>query len=138
MRTGAQIQSRARRGERGVTIILVVVGMAFLVLAIAALAIDIVALYTASNEARHAASAAALAGAKVLANSGTTSDTSVPLVAAQTQATMVATAVATQSKIGGIQITAGQVAVSFPNATLLSGATNPQVSVTVSPTNVPT
>lgn len=138
MRMRPQIESRARRGERGVTIILVVVGMAFLVLAIAALAIDIVALYTASNEARHAASASALAGAKALANSGTTSDTSVPLGTAQAQATTVATAVATQSKIGGIPITAGQVTVSFPNATSPNGATNPQVSVTVSPTNVPT
>ena len=137
MRIDAQVRSRDRRGERGVTIILVVVGMAFLVLAIAALAIDIVALYTASNEARHAASAAALAGAKVFANSGVTSDTSIPSGAGslvQTQAKNVAKAVATQSKIGGIPIIDTQVSVSFTNA----GTANPQVSVTVSPTSVPT
>jgi hypothetical protein len=138
MKGKKQIEFRHRRRERGVTIILVVFGMAVLVLAIAALAIDIVALYTASGEAKHVASAAALAGAKVLANTGITSDTNVNQVTAQTQARNVAIAVATQSKIGGIPITAGQVNVTFPNAGTLSGAVNPRVSVTVTPTNVPT
>jgi hypothetical protein len=134
MRGKIQIEFRNHRQERGVTIILVVFGMAFLILAIAALAIDIVALYTASGEAKHVASASALAGAKLLANSGITSDTSITQATAQTQARNVAIAVATQSKIGGIPITTAQVNVTFPNA----GTINPRVSVTVTPTNVPT
>jgi hypothetical protein len=142
MRGKAQIVFCNRRRERGVTIILVVFGMAFLILAIAALAIDIVALYTASGQAKHVASASALAGAKVLANSGVTSDTNIlllpPTAPAPTQATNVVIAVATQSKIGGIPITAGQVNVTFPNAGTPGGAINPRVSVTVTPTNVPT
>ncbi len=50
--------------------------MLFVVGAMAALSIDVVTLYTARSEAQLVADAAALAGARVLANSGVTSDTS--------------------------------------------------------------
>jgi type II secretory pathway pseudopilin PulG len=61
-----------RKQERGQTLLLVVVAMAVLV-GMAALAIDIATLYTAHNETRRAAEAAALAGAQAIASSGITS-----------------------------------------------------------------
>ncbi len=58
--------------ERGVTLLVTVVSMIPL-LGMAALAIDIVTLYTASGEAQKAADAGALAGAKAFVTSGFTS-----------------------------------------------------------------
>lgn len=132
--------SRSRRNERGITIILVAVSMVFMIMALAAIAIDIVALYTARSQASHAADAAALAGAKTLANSGMTSDqpNTILQTAAQTLATQVATSVAKQNKIGGQTVTSGQVSVSFPNAGQASFEVSPQVSVTVERTDLPT
>jgi Flp pilus assembly protein TadG len=66
-----------RRDERGQTLLLVVVAMSVL-LGMAALAIDIATLYTASNETRRTAEAAALAGAQAIANSGITSGYAIP------------------------------------------------------------
>lgn len=63
---------RNRVHERGQTLLLVVVAMSVL-LGMAALAIDIATLYTAHNEARRAAEAAALAGAQAIASSSFTS-----------------------------------------------------------------
>ncbi|HEX8817623.1 MAG TPA: pilus assembly protein TadG-related protein [Terriglobales bacterium] len=60
-----------RRGERGQTIILVAISIVALI-AVSALAIDVVTLYVASSEIKHAADAAALAGAMGIANSGAT------------------------------------------------------------------
>jgi uncharacterized membrane protein len=65
---------RERNTEQGVIITLVAVFMLFVIGAMAALAIDVVTLYTARSEAQLAADAAALAGARVLANSGATSE----------------------------------------------------------------
>ncbi len=48
--------------------------MLFVVGAMAALSIDVVTIYTARSEAQLAADSAALAAARVLANSGATSD----------------------------------------------------------------
>jgi len=67
-----QIVRPFRRRERGVTILLVAVAMMAL-LAMAALAIDIVTLYVSEGEAQRVADAAALAGAKVFVSSGFTS-----------------------------------------------------------------
>ena len=53
------------RNERGVTLLLVAVAM-FTILAMAALAIDVVTLYVGRAEAQTAADAAAMAGAKFL------------------------------------------------------------------------
>jgi hypothetical protein len=121
-----------------VTIILVAVTMVFMIMALAAIAIDVVALYTARSEANHAAAAAAMAGAKTLANSGMTSDpTNANLqTAAKALATQIATTVATQNKIGGQLITTPTV--SFPNLAQPSFVVAPQVAVTVQRTDLPT
>src|ERR1700733_12243833 len=62
---------RQHRREHGQTIILVAVSLVSL-LAMAALAIDVVTLYVASSQIQRAADAAALAGAKAIADSGFT------------------------------------------------------------------
>ena len=65
------ILSRRRHHERGQTIILVAISLVSL-LAMAALAIDVVTLYAARSEIQRAADAAALAGAKAIADSSIT------------------------------------------------------------------
>ena len=62
-----------RAKDRGIVILLVAVVLLFVVGAMAALSIDVVTFYTARSEAQMAADGAALAGARVLANSGLTS-----------------------------------------------------------------
>jgi len=62
---------RQRPHERGQTILLVAISLVSL-LAMAALAIDVVTLYAARSEIQRAADAAALAGAKAVADSGIT------------------------------------------------------------------
>src|SRR5262249_30602660 len=78
-----QVLSRRRHAERGQTMIFVAISIVSL-LAMAALAIDIVTLYVARSEIQRAADAAALAGAKALADSGVTSllltDANVPII----------------------------------------------------------
>ena len=80
--------------------------MLFVLGAMAALAIDVVTFYTARSEAQLAADGAALAGARVLANSGATSDTTGTLLASvessSGSAQTVATQVATQNVVGGV------------------------------------
>jgi Flp pilus assembly protein TadG len=66
-----KIISRQRPYQRGQTMVLVAISLVSL-LAMAALAIDIVTLYAARSEIQRAADAAALAGAKALADSGIT------------------------------------------------------------------
>jgi Flp pilus assembly protein TadG len=66
-----KVLSRRRHHERGQTILLVAISMVSL-LAMAALAIDIVTLYVARSEIQRAADAAALSGAKAIADSGFT------------------------------------------------------------------
>ena len=115
--------------------ILVAVGLSFMILAMAALAIDLVALYSAHNDARLAADAAALAGAKAIAKSGYTTDQgTIPWTTIQPIAAAIATTAATQNKIAGQPILAGNVTVNIPTP---SNPTNPQVSVTVTATGVP-
>ena len=60
--------------EQGIVIALVAAFMLVVIGAMMALSIDVVTFYTARSEAQLAADAAALAGARVLANSGITSD----------------------------------------------------------------
>jgi hypothetical protein len=67
----SDILPRRCHPERGQTIILVAISLVSL-LAMAALAIDIVTLYAARSEIQRAADAAALAGAKAIADSGIT------------------------------------------------------------------
>src|SRR5580700_595295 len=63
--------SRERERQRGQTIVLVAISLVAL-LAMAALAIDVVTLYVARSEIQRAADAAALAGAKAIADSSVT------------------------------------------------------------------
>ncbi len=113
---------------------LVAVVMLFVVGAMAALSIDVATIYTARSEAQLAADGAALAGARVLANSGATSDpTGTVLASAESSgglAITVATQVAQNDLVGGA--TPG-VAVSFGGT-----PTNPTVTVRVQNTNLPT
>jgi putative Flp pilus-assembly TadE/G-like protein len=104
-RTKLRTNSR-RNSEKGIIITLVAVFILFVVGAMAALAIDVVTFYTARSEAQAAADGAALAGARVLANSGITSDPSGALLAAgRNLASAVATQAANQNKVGGIFVT---------------------------------
>src|ERR1700745_3997765 len=92
----------ARNGERGVTMLLMVIAM-FSMLAIVALAIDVITLYSARSEAQRAADSAALAGAKMMGDMGVTTDPtiSVPTVPQIDAATKAARDVAIQASIAG-------------------------------------
>ena len=70
--TRNKISLQRRHGERGQTIILVAVSIISL-LAMAALAVDVITLYVAKGQIQHAADAAALAGAKAFVESTVTS-----------------------------------------------------------------
>lgn len=136
--------ARCRRGERGQTILLVAVSMVSL-LAMAALAIDVVTLYVARTEVQRAADAAALVGAKAIADSGVTSlppgDPSLPdaITLAQSMATAVVLAM-----VNAPTLISNPVAGSPP--TLVGGVptfnftlnNNPTVTVTLQQTNLPT
>src|SRR6267143_7317267 len=141
-----------RRGERGVTMVLVALSMVA-ILAMAALSIDVVTLYLANAEAQRSADTAALAAARVLSLTGMTGDPANspagginPWQQACTLATSVAKAVATQNTMGGIALLPGQVTVTFPNnsdTTHCTGTTaefgvNPLVTVKVQRTDLPT
>ncbi|HMD15985.1 MAG TPA: pilus assembly protein TadG-related protein [Terriglobales bacterium] len=119
-------------------ITLVAVVMLFVVGAMAALSIDVVTFYTARSEAQLAADGAALAAARVLANSGATSDpTGTLLASVETPttgiATTVAVQVAVQNQVGGTNVAASQVAVGFGGT-----YTNPTVTIVVQVLNLPT
>src|ERR1039457_5345350 len=96
-----------RPGERGVTMVLVALAM-IAIIAMAALSIDVITLYLAREEAQRAADAGALAAARVISISGLTGD---PTDSANlwqaicngstSPASQAATAVATQSAVGG-------------------------------------
>ena len=102
--------------------------MLFVIGAMAALSIDVVTLYTARSEAQLAADAAALAGARVLANSGATSDTTDASMAnAETLASAVALQVGQQSQVGGRDLIAanGEVVVVSFTGTVANPCTAP-------------
>jgi len=129
-----------RKNQRGIVITLVAVFMLGVVGAMAALSIDVVTIYTARSEAQLAADAAALAAARVLANSGATSDTTGTVLAnvetATTGlATTVAIQVAEQNQVGGAYLTSANI-----TAVIFAGTppTNPTVTVSVQVTNLPT
>jgi hypothetical protein len=130
-------QTMSRHGrENGVVILMVAVVLLFVVGAMAALAIDVVTLYTARSEAQLAADGAALAGARVLANSGLTSTTAGPF-AAETLATTIATQVATDNEVGGRKLLPAEVVVTF-NDTDPTFVINPRVTVKTGRTDLPT
>jgi hypothetical protein len=124
-----------RRGERGQTIILVAVSLVTL-LAMAALAIDVVTLYVARGEMQRAADAAALAGAKAFVDSGVTSDpTNASRQAlAQTMATQVIRDILLQNRVSGV----GPSQVAGSPAFDFTRPGNPQVTVSIQRTNLPT
>lgn len=126
-----------RERERGVTILLVAVAMV-VVLAMAALAIDVVTLYVARTEAQRAADAAALAGAKAFVSVGFTSSlpgfssTDVCGTGSSGAVNQQAVAAAVQNLISGVPATVQAISCN------VSQAENPQVTVTVQRTNLPT
>jgi len=127
-----------RKGEGGVIILLVAVFMLFVVGAMAALSIDVVTFYTTRSEAQLAADAAALAGARVLANSGMTTFPANPALVlnAETLAISIANQVATHNLVGGRNLVApAEVTVTIDDITAPS---NPRVTVQTKRTDVPT
>jgi hypothetical protein len=144
MRIKQNISGQKR--EQGIIITLVAVFMLGVIGAMAALSIDVVTIYTARSEAQLAADSAALAGARVLANSGMTSNTNGGMTSnAEAFALAVATQVAASNAVGGRLLnsggracTAGQeISVCFTNDTT-TPPTNPHVTVTVQRTDLPT
>jgi hypothetical protein len=131
--------SRERKHEQGVIITVVAVVMLFVIVAMAALAIDVVTLYTARSEAQLAADATALAAARVFANSGMTSDPNAAADGfvgyAETASQTVATQVANANSVGGGSLTG--VVITFNDGST-TFATNPTVTVNVQKTNIPT
>ncbi len=129
----------ARHGERGVTMILVVLAMLSM-LGIVALAIDVITLYSARSETHRAADAGALAAAKMLVDMGVTSDptATVPTAAQIDAATKAAQSVAVHSLIAGRQVQTADVTLTFPGSGTPTFNVNPQVTVTVQNTNLPT
>jgi Flp pilus assembly protein TadG len=117
-------------------ITLVAVVTLFVVGAMAALSIDVVTIYTARSEAQLAADGAALAAARVLANSGATSDPNSlgdgVMTSAQTLASAIATQVAEQNQVGGVYLTG------IPAPVFGGTGTNPTVTVSVQVTSLPT
>jgi hypothetical protein len=134
---------KGRRRERGVTILITAVAMVVM-LAMAALAIDVVTLYLASGEAQKNADAAALAGAKAFVSSGFTSgQLGDPTTgAAQTQVCNGSTGLADYQAQAAAQknLIAGTVPTTVTTACpnfFLQGE-NPQITVTVTRTGLPT
>jgi Flp pilus assembly protein TadG len=142
-RPDQQRGSRHNR-EKGLIITLVAVCMLGFVGAMAAFSIDVVTLYTARSEAQLAADSAALAGARVLANSGMTSENSSTVgTNAAPLAIAVATQVAANNPVAGRNLVSGgtcpgqEICVTV-NTAALDFVANPQVTVTVQRTDLPT
>jgi len=127
----------SRHGEQGVVIMLVAVFMLFVVGAMAALSIDVVTIYTAKSEAQLVADGAALAGARVFANSGVTSTSNPTLMAsAQIIAQSIAIQVAQSSPVGGRTLVAANSEITVGFVTAVPG--DPLVTVHVQRTDLPT
>jgi hypothetical protein len=137
---GSRSAASHSNDERGVIITLVAVFMLFVMGAMAALSIDVVTLYTARSEAQLAADGGALAGARALANSGMTSKPTDALLASNAEniAIAVATQVAKNNLVGGRDLATGEVTVSFPNSGSPDFGTDPQITVRVQRTDLPT
>src|ERR1700689_3045962 len=133
-----------RRGERGQTILLVAISIVSL-LAMAALAIDVVTLYVASTEIQRAADAAALAGAKAIVDSGVTTlqptdgnvgaaEVLAPSMAtAAVQAIVLATPPVNQGAGASPVLTGGT-----PTFNWSQGNGNPHITVSLQQSNLPT
>ncbi|HWY55817.1 MAG TPA: pilus assembly protein TadG-related protein [Terriglobales bacterium] len=137
--------SGGNRRERGQTILLVAVSLVSL-LAMAALAIDVVTLYAARSEIQRTADAAALAGAKAVADSGVTTlppgDPNLLNAVALARAMAASAINAMETANPAINQVAGQPitwshTVTFP-ATANPTNSNPHVTVTLQVTTLPT
>jgi Flp pilus assembly protein TadG len=118
----------ARPNERGVSIMLVAVGMVF-VLGMAGLGVDLASLYVGRTQAQRAADAGALAGAQALVQEGCTSSTGSTMSAAcQAIAMRRAIAVANQNLISGVSPGVTDTDVSFPSLS----TSDPQIQVVAS------
>jgi Flp pilus assembly protein TadG len=131
-----------RSRERGVTMALVAASIA-VVIAMAALSIDVGTLYEASAEAQRSADAAALAAARVLSISGMTGDpnnTSLLWANACNAALQAAQSVAGQNFVGGAAPTVNVSWVPADGCTSSGGVfgVNPMVTVKVANTSLPT
>ena len=131
-----------RHGERGQTILLVAISIVAL-LAMAALAIDVVSLYLAKSEIQRAADAVALAGAKAVADSGITTmqptDTT-DLPTAENMALNMANAAMSAMNVAAAQnLVSGQVPTMSSSTVDFTthGINNPTVTVTLQQ-NLPT
>ena len=120
-------------------ILLVAVFLLFVVGAMAVLAIDVVTFYTARSEAQLAADGAALAAARVLANSGTTSNPSDAMLVSNSEsiASTVATQVGQQNRVGGRNLSAAEINITF-SGSLLGAGYDPRVTVKVTRNDLPT
>jgi Flp pilus assembly protein TadG len=141
-----------RRRERGITMVLVAIAMVAII-GMAALSIDVITLYLAREQAQRSADEAALAAARVISLSGATGDPNDNLSwqaicgTSTSPATQTATAVATQSEVGGAVATTVSVGYSVGTgapasdcSTLLPGpfGVNPLVTVTITRASLPT
>jgi hypothetical protein len=132
-----KLPSRQRPHERGQTMVLVAVSLVSL-LAMAALAIDIVTLYAARSEVQRAADAAALAGAKAIADSGITTllvaDPKFVTVQpwAQNMANAQINAVLQNNLVAGVAPTLSSATFDW------SRQGNPQITVKLTSSNLPT
>jgi Flp pilus assembly protein TadG len=123
------------------------------IIAMAALSIDVITLYLAREEAQRSADEAALAAARVISLSGITGDPGnvsgqwVTICGPAGTATLAATAVATQSAVGGTVATTVNVTYSYGTSaqtsncsTLIPGpfGVNPQVNVQIIRSSLPT
>lgn len=138
-------------GERGITMVLVAVAMVAII-AMAALSIDIIALYLDREEAQRSADTAALAAARVLSLSGVTGDPnntqgglpSPPWPAACALATQVAQAIANQNSVGSAVPNTVSVTFKYNGAVTDCSSVsagfgiNPQVQVQISRQGLPT
>ena len=135
-----RVNTAHRKNERGITIVLVAISLLSL-LGMAALAIDVSTLYMAHGEAQRAADAAALAGARMFATSGYTSASSTLTASdiCQTSAVPGAAAAANRQAeaVAAQNLIAGQAAV-VQSITCNLTAANPQISVTIQRTALPT
>src|SRR5216117_2010481 len=132
MRKRAKFVTHSR--EHGQTIVLVALTIVTL-LAMAALAIDVVTLYVAKGEVQRAADAAALVAAKGFVDSGVTSDpanTSLQTLA-ENMATAGINAILPQNKVAG----AAPVLANAPSFDFTTHPGNPQVTVTLQRTGLP-
>lgn len=146
--TRPRCTGRFRSRERGVTMILVALAMVAII-AMAALSIDVITLYLAREEAQRSADAAALAAARVISISGMTGDPGnppswAPICGPGGLATQAATAVATQSAVGGtlavVNVTYSAGGITLPDCTAVGGpfGVNPLVNVQVIRSSLPT